>query len=50
MMRIERAVGVERKELKIHLDSLVQKEYLEPISSGEKGRGGHQIEIGRAHV
>ena len=43
MMRIERAVGVERKELKIHLDSLVQKEYLEPISSGEKGRGGHLI-------
>ena len=43
MMRIERAVGVERKELKIHLESLIEKEYLEPVDSGVKGRGGHPV-------
>lgn len=43
IMRIERAVGVERKELKIHLASLSEKEYIEPVESSNKGRGGHPI-------
>ena len=43
MMRIERAVGVERKELKTHLDSLVEKEYVEAIERGTRGRGGHPV-------
>ena len=50
IMRIERAVGVERKELKIHLESLSEKEYIEPVESSnnltETGRVLRQ-DIGR---
>ena len=43
LMRIERATGIERKELKIHLEKLVDAGYVTQINSDKKGRGGHPI-------
>jgi len=41
--RIERAVGIERKELKIHLENLSKRGYIVPINTGKIGRGGFEI-------
>ena len=41
LIRIERATGVDRKELKKILNSLVEAELVDIIDSGEVGRGGH---------
>ncbi len=35
-MRIERATGIERKELRMHLQKLVDSGYVEAIEAGEK--------------
>ena len=43
MVRIERATGVDRKELKRRLGSLVSAELVDKIDSGEVGRGGHPL-------
>lgn len=43
LMRIERATGIERKELRMHLQKLVDSGYVEAIEAGKKGRGGHSI-------
>ena len=48
LMRIERAVGIERKELKLHLERL---EYMKSAVGNlqianiieERGRGGHPV-------
>ncbi len=45
LMRIERATGIERKELKIHLEKLVQSGYISQYILEKKGRGGHPIII-----
>ena len=45
LMRIERATGIERKELKIHLEKLVQSGYISQYLLEKKGRGGHPIII-----
>ena len=45
IMRIERAVGIERKELKLHLISLENAGYIESATSNKKGRGGHIVTI-----
>ena len=39
LMRIERATGIERKELKIHLEKLVDAGYVKQIISEKKGHG-----------
>ena len=36
LMRIERATGIERKELKIHLEKLVDAGYVKQITSEKK--------------
>ena len=41
LIRIERATGVDRKELKKILNSLEKAELVDIIDSGEVGRGGH---------
>jgi len=43
LIRIERATGVDRKELKRMLKSLVLAELVDKIDSGEVGRGGHPL-------
>lgn len=43
LMRIERATGIERKELKEHLLILVESGHIELLSSDKKGRGGHKV-------
>jgi len=43
LMRIERAVGIERKELKMHLENLSKRGYVVPIMTGETGRGGFEV-------
>ena len=53
LMRIERATGIERKELKIHLEKLVDAGYVKQITSEKKGRGAIQhtydiLESGRS--
>jgi predicted transcriptional regulator len=45
LMRIERATGIERKELKIHLEKLVESGYISHYVLDKKGRGGHPIII-----
>ena len=45
IMRIERAVGIERKELKLHLNALENAGYIESTSPNKKGRGGHIVTI-----
>ena len=43
IVRIERATGVDRKELKEYLNSLEKTELIEQFDSGEVGRGGHPV-------
>jgi len=43
LMRIERATNIERKELRIHLNRLVESGYVETFDDGRIGRGGHSI-------
>ena len=43
LIRIERATGIDRKELKRMLKSLVSAELVDKIDSGEVGRGGHPL-------
>ncbi len=44
LMRIERATGIDRKELRNHLKVLSDAGYLEAEISGI-GRGGHEVRI-----
>ena len=43
LMRIERAVGIERKELKLHLKRLVESGHVHANIIEERGRGGHPV-------
>ena len=43
LMRIERAVGIERKELKLHLKRLVESGHVLADVIEERGRGGHPV-------
>ena len=43
LVRIERATGIDRKELRIYLGKMEANELLESVDSGKKGRGGHSI-------
>ena len=43
LMRIERAVGIERKELKLHLKRLVESGHVLADVLEERGRGGHPV-------
>tara|TARA_B100001123_G_C15303630_1_gene1021853 strand:+ start:187 stop:534 length:348 start_codon:yes stop_codon:yes gene_type:complete len=43
LVRIERATGIDRKELKEHLIALEKAELIEIIDSGKIGRGGHPV-------
>ena len=43
LVRIERATGIDRKELRGHLDSMQQAELIDIVDSGKVGRGGHPV-------
>jgi len=43
LVRIERATGIDRKELKSLLNRLTETELIDEFDSGKKGRGGHPI-------
>jgi len=43
LMRIERAVNVERKELRMHLQRLHEAGYVEVEQQDSRGRGGHPV-------
>lgn len=43
LVRIERATGIDRKELRFFLNKMVLNELIESNKSGRKGRGGHNI-------
>ena len=43
LVRIERATGIDRKELRIYLEKMEANELIESSDSGKKGRGGHPI-------
>jgi predicted ArsR family transcriptional regulator len=43
LVRIERATGIDRKELRTYLEKMEANELLEAVKSGKKGRGGHPI-------
>tara|TARA_Y100001978_G_scaffold169928_1_gene159032 strand:- start:272 stop:679 length:408 start_codon:yes stop_codon:yes gene_type:complete len=43
LVRIERATGIDRKELRIYLEKMEANELIESLDSGKKGRGGHPI-------
>ena len=43
LVRIERATGIDRKELRIYLEKMEANELIESVDSGKKGRGGHPI-------
>ena len=43
LMRIERAVGVERKELRLHLQRMHEAGYIHIEEKDAKGRGGHPV-------
>ena len=43
LVRIERATGIDRKELRNYLGKMEANELLESVESGKKGRGGHPI-------
>ena len=43
LVRIERATGIDRKELKEHLRALQEAELVDIIDSGRVGRGGHAV-------
>ncbi|MBQ70277.1 MAG: hypothetical protein CMA65_02150 [Euryarchaeota archaeon] len=42
-MRIERAVGVERKELRLHLQRMHDAGYIHIEERDSRGRGGHPV-------
>ena len=41
LVRIERATGIDRKELREHIGKLTESGLIECIDEGCKGRGGH---------
>jgi len=43
LVRIERATGIDRKELRTYLEKMEGCELIESVDSGKKGRGGHSI-------
>jgi len=43
LMRIERAVGVERKELRLHLQRMHEAGYIQIDERDSRGRGGHPV-------
>lgn len=43
IVRIERATGIDRKELKEYLNSLEKAELVDRFESGKVGRGGHPV-------
>ena len=43
LVRISRATGIDRKELRDHLERLTAGELLELIDEGKTGRGGHPV-------
>jgi DNA-binding HxlR family transcriptional regulator len=43
LVRIERATGIDRKELRDHLQRLTEVGLIERIDEGSVGRGGHQL-------
>jgi DNA-binding HxlR family transcriptional regulator len=43
LVRVERATGIDRKELRDHLNRLTEVELIEKIDEGEVGRGGHPL-------
>ena len=43
LVRIERATGIDRKELRGHLECLNKAELIDRTESDGKGRGGHSI-------
>ena len=43
LVRIERATGIDRKELRMYLEKMESNELIEAVYSGKKGRGGHPI-------
>tara|TARA_B100000767_G_C19654747_1_gene488352 strand:+ start:113 stop:397 length:285 start_codon:yes stop_codon:yes gene_type:complete len=43
LVRIERATGIDRKELRTYLEKMESNELIEAADSGKKGRGGHPI-------
>ena len=43
LVRIERATGIDRKELRLFLDKMESCELVESKNCGKKGRGGHPI-------
>jgi len=43
LVRIERATGIDRKDLKTLLNRLTERELIEEFDSGKRGRGGHPI-------
>ena len=45
LMRIERAVGVERKELRLHLQRMHEAGYIRIDERDSRGRGGHPVLI-----
>ena len=43
LVRIERATGIDRKELRELLKQLTEAELISQVDSGKSGRGGHKI-------
>ena len=43
LVRIERATGIDRKELRSLLKQLTESELITEVDSGKSGRGGHRI-------
>lgn len=45
LMRVERAIGVERKELRLHLQRMHEAGYIHIEERDSRGRGGHPVLI-----
>ena len=43
LVRIERATGIDRKELRNLLNQLTEAELIDEVDSGKLGRGGHPV-------
>ena len=43
LVRIERATGIDRKDLRTHLEKLTELGLIEQIEEGGRGRGGHAL-------
>ena len=43
LVRIERATGIDRKELRVFLEKMEYAELIDGIDNGKTGRGGHPI-------